>query len=509
MTPVVDSVLSRLRHRSLKARIALASTLGLFILVSNANPSMSFGEWETRVSQLTWVAYSPSSSDPVKGVEASEQSIREDLTVLRKIGFTGLVTYGASGVMGRELPLVAQSMGFSGIILGVWDPTDEAELDAAKSHGKTSIVLGFCVGNEGLGKRYDLSKLSRAIQELRKATGKPVTTTEEIDDYSNANLLDLGDWVFPNVHPYFHNLLDPPAAVRWTKAAYDDLRRRTSKFVLLKEVGLPTAGDSQRKLSEKSQEQFYTELAKTVVRFVYFEAFDQLWKNQIPVEPHWGIFRADRSPKQLALRLTVKSARPKADTKKATAGSTRPDTADPLYVYYDAESPRNRFSPSGYMGDAGDIEINYAYTGNRRSGRTCIQVVYKARGNSPNKCDNPPPCKWAGLYWLEPPNNWGIDALFKDKGINLSGYNKLLFWARSDKPCVVEFKVGGINQPYGDSLAFPRSLRANITKEWQLFELSLKDADLNHLIGGFCWVSNWDDNPEGTIFYLDDIHYAK
>ena len=56
-------------------------------------------------------------------------------------------------------------------------------------------------------------------------------------------------------------------------------------------------------MSEAAQETYYTELARTDVKFVYFEAFDQPWKTHLPIEPHWGIFTADRKPKALAKRL--------------------------------------------------------------------------------------------------------------------------------------------------------------------------------------------------------------
>ena len=48
-----------------------------------------------------------------------------------------------------------------------------------------------------------------------------------------------------------------------------------------------------------------------------------------------------------------------------------------------------------------------------------------------------------------------------------------------------------------------------MSKEWKEFEIPLKGADLRHIIGRFCWVSNWDTNPEGAIFYLDEIKFLK
>lgn len=107
----------------------------------------------------------------------------------------------------------------------------------------------------------------------------------------------VGDWVCPNAHAYFQNITDPQLAVRWTVERYQEIASKTSKPVLFKEVGLPTAGNA--KLSEQKQAEYYRLLQQTDVRFVYFEAYDQPWKDHLPIEPHWGLFRSssDRSPK--------------------------------------------------------------------------------------------------------------------------------------------------------------------------------------------------------------------
>ncbi len=452
--------------------------------------------WEQRVSSIRWVAYSPPSANPNKNIEASTEAIGEDLAVLRRAGFTGLVTYGSTGIMGHDLPTLAQSTGFQGLIMGIWDPMNQEEIANAKASAKLPITLGFCVGNEGLHKRYELPVLSAAIESLRKATGKPVTTTEEIDDYSDNALLQLGDWVFPNAHPYFHNQLDPDAAVRWTRAAYEDTVRRAGRFVMFKEVGLPTAGGPG--LSEANQENYYQELAKTSVQFVYFEAFDQPWKTDLPVEPHWGIFRSDRTPKLLAAYLM-----------KEMPPTPSPTSTTAFYIYQDADSLGNHFAPTGYMGDIGDIHLTETFEENPHSGRTSIRVIYDTKGKGPNECSYSPPCQWAGVYWQEPPNNWGKDQFWAKSGFDLSRYNRLLFWARADKPSTVTFEVGGISEPYGDSLIFPRSIDAQLTIDWKEFEIDLGGADLTHIIGGFAWVINQDMNPNGTTFYLDDIRFVK
>lgn len=177
-----------------------------------------------------------------------------------------------------------------------------------------------------------------------------------------------------------------------------------------------------------------------------------------------------------------------------------------FYVYQESGSGANHFSPGGWMGDVGDITIKDDWEENPKSGKTCIKIEYSAKGNKPT-CDYAGPCKWAGVYWQEPPENWGKKQEWKSAGYDLSAYHKLKFWARAEYPSVIEFKVGGISGPYGDSLRPPRSYTAHVTREWKEFTLDLTGADLRHVIGGFAWFASKETNPSGTTFYLDDIRF--
>jgi hypothetical protein len=182
-------------------------------------------------------------------------------------------------------------------------------------------------------------------------------------------------------------------------------------------------------------------------------------------------------------------------------------TPQPTYVYKDADSPENHFTPSGYMGDCGDIQMDEAFAQNPHSGATAIKVVYRAKGKGPNECSYGPPCRWSGVYWQEPPNNWGKSKVFADKGLNLSKYTHLVFWARADRQGTVKFLVGGITEQYGDSLIKARSRTAQLGTTWQEFDIDLTGADLKHIIGGFAWMADQDHNPDGLTFYIDDIRF--
>jgi len=446
-------------------------------------------EWQDKVARIKWVAYSPPSANPPSGIEATVEAVRKDLSVLSDAKFTGLVTYAAFGMMGTEVPRIAKHLGFKGLIIGVWDPNDANELDTAAKAAKNPVVLGYCIGNEGLSKRYTLIELIAAMDSIRRSTGKPVTTSEEIDNYTDEEILHLGDWIFVNAHPYFHSQLETQSAVSWTIGAFKDISRRGQRFVMFKEVGLPTTGDPKGKLSQSTQRDYYLSLAATSVRFVYFEAFDQPWKNHLHIEPHWGLFTSDRKPKLLAEKLL--------------------SPAPPFYVYQDVDSPQNHFKPTGYMGDTGDIRIDEACERKPHSGQTCIRITYDAKGKGPSTVDYPPPAKWAGVYWQEPSNNWGKNANFSHRGFDLSSYRRLVFWARAEKDCRIEFKVGGIFAEHGDSLKYPRCKLAKLTTQWTEFEIDLRDADLSRIIGGFCWVATWERSPSGVTFYLDDVRFEE
>ena len=250
-----------------------------------------------------WVAYSPTgkSSKP-----NNIEEIKLDLQTLQQAGFGGIVTYGCDGLKG-EIPKLAHEVGIQFVVLGIYDPTSKDELKAAKA--LANRVDGFCVGNEGIGmeNRYSMEALRSCIEEMRRWSGKPVTTSEQIEDYfSVPGLIALGDWLFPNVHPFWNGKTTEPGASKWTKERVDELRTKAEgRFILCKEVGMPTRSlDEGVKLpDEQVQAEYYQALRVLEVPFVYFEAFDQVWKNHHPAEPFWGIFTADRKPKKIATWL--------------------------------------------------------------------------------------------------------------------------------------------------------------------------------------------------------------
>lgn len=183
-----------------------------------------------------------------------------------------------------------------------------------------------------------------------------------------------------------------------------------------------------------------------------------------------------------------------ADTAMKPEG--RKQESMPFYVYSDASSPKNHFVPSGYMGDYSDIKYDGRSKEDPYLGDACIKVTYNNKATQGSR--------WAGFYWQNPANNWGT----VDGGFDLSKATKVTFWARGANggERIEEFKIGGIMGEYSDSdIAMIGPVLLN--KEWTQYEIDLKGKDLSYIIGGFAWATNLDVNPDGAVFYLDEIKY--
>ena len=165
-------------------------------------------------------------------------------------------------------------------------------------------------------------------------------------------------------------------------------------------------------------------------------------------------------------------------------------------VYLDKNAKENHYIPSGWMGDTGDIKMNDQSADNPHAGPTSIQFVYSAK-KSQNQ-------GWAGVYWQNPPNNWGN----KKGGFDLTGMTKLTFWARGAKGGEVLQKVmvGGVKGTYPDSLVVEMG-PVELTNTWEQYTVNLAGKDLTYVNGAFGWTTNVDLNPNGATFYIDDIKF--
>ena len=165
---------------------------------------------------------------------------------------------------------------------------------------------------------------------------------------------------------------------------------------------------------------------------------------------------------------------------------------------YSVEYVSDRFRPTGWMGDYGALSLNPSCDDDPHSGDTCIEIHYTGKKTQG--------AGWTGIYWLYPEYNWGGEPGWKDV---FTGATNLTFWARGKEGGEkVKFEMGGIAGEYSDSIRLAKSTRIiSLSDEWKQYSIDLTGKDLSHVIGGFCWVTNQQQNHEGCIIYLDDIRY--
>ena len=168
-------------------------------------------------------------------------------------------------------------------------------------------------------------------------------------------------------------------------------------------------------------------------------------------------------------------------------------------VYTDQDTGGNHFYPSGWMGDTSSISYDGNWTKDYHEGTSCIKITFTADEDN-----------WAGIYWQDPENNWGTHTT---GGYDLSGATKITFWAKGEKGGEqIEFFAGGITGDNPDSLEKTYAGTTTVTtlsNSWKKYTIDLASKDLSHVIGGFGWAANSDNNPNGATFYLDDIQYNK
>jgi exo-beta-1,3-glucanase (GH17 family) len=274
-----------------------------------------------------FIAYEPTSLQVIYGhsTQADPDSIRADLKVLRP-RFDALITYDS--VHGAEvIPEIAASLGFRAVIIGVWNPFNAAEVDAALAAARKSpkVVVGLSLGNEMLffhrHETRDLVSLLDAIHA--RAPQLPLSTTEQFHMFARPELrpvLERLDFLLANVHPifqpWFHTATNGDS-VRFVLNVVTQLGQEYCGPIVVKETGIPTAPE-EKGFSERRQAEFYTELAGRFTdsperALAYFAAFDAPWRLQdtgptaaqgpAPEEAHWGLYDERRQPKAVVTSI--------------------------------------------------------------------------------------------------------------------------------------------------------------------------------------------------------------
>jgi exo-beta-1,3-glucanase (GH17 family) len=289
----------------------------------SAEPAMA----NLRATMATgrFITYQPTSLQVVNGhpTHADPSSIRADLKVLRP-RFDALITYGA--VDGAEaIPAIAASLGYRAVIIGVWNPFDQHEMDAAIAAAKShpALVAGLSLGNEMVyTKRRSFAEAAAVMAAVRRQIPRtPISATEPFhlfyEPAASAMLAQM-DFLLANVHPIFQPWFrDAPDgnAAQFVVNVVSKLTESYCGPIVVKEVGVPTAPESAG-LTSTRQAAFFRELQRqfpssATRAFSYFSAFDAPWRVQDaqaapgvhPEEAHWGLYDESRRPKPVIQQI--------------------------------------------------------------------------------------------------------------------------------------------------------------------------------------------------------------
>jgi len=255
------------------------------------------------------------------GTALSDGSIRHLLQTLQG-KTTWIRTYGSSGDL-KKIPKIAHELGFkvaAGAHLDKNAHQNQNELHDLAENVKNGWVDLAVVGNEVL-LRKDLPEddLIHHIKKFKETLSHThskvqVTTAEPLDILkAHPKVLEAVDAVMVNLHPYWAGLsLDHALDFlkRWHQEAKDLTHGK--KRVLVGETGWPTEGPKKGDCepSGRNAHDYAAAVAAWAsehkIPLFYFEAFDEKWKKENGVGPHWGIWDCDSKVKGAFAELVKK-----------------------------------------------------------------------------------------------------------------------------------------------------------------------------------------------------------
>ena len=275
------------------------------------------------------------------GPSPSIEELREDLHIIAK--HWGLLRlYSSRDVSEPILRLIRSENLKLKVMLGVWiateakiakDGTKETVLPKAVSANRAEVetairltnaypdvVLAVSVGNEThvswSSHKVRTDVLVGYIRQVRAGTKVPVTTADDFNVWNKpASKVLTREIDFIVTHAYAMWNKQPFArAMSFTKEKYAEVvAMHPDHQVVIGEAGWATQKHNQGEQSwliigepgEERQKQFYDAFVAWTtqerIASFYFEAFDENWKggsHPNEVEKHWGLFRADRTPKK-------------------------------------------------------------------------------------------------------------------------------------------------------------------------------------------------------------------
>ena len=288
------------------------------------------------------ISYGPfrDGQSPIGGPWPSRDELREDLHLMSK-HWNLLRMYGSRGPAETVVQLIHEEGIRMKVMLGAWIDTEvrfaedgsvaeeypatvaanrgEVETAIKLANAYRDVVIAVSVGNETQVSwsfhKVRTEVLLDYIRQVQARTSVPVTTADDFSYWNTPESKRLAREVdFIVMHAYamwWGQSLGN--AMAFTKEKYAEVAALHSAHqIVIGEAGWATKVHSEGEQAlriagvagEDQQKVFYDDfIAWTTQQRIanfFFEAFDENWKGGAhpdEVEKHWGLFRADRSPK--------------------------------------------------------------------------------------------------------------------------------------------------------------------------------------------------------------------
>lgn len=286
------------------------------------------------------VSYGPHRDGQHPGIkDPSREEIREDLHLIAP-HWKAIRIYGSRGPAEDILEVIREDDLGIQVMLGVWIAVEErrledgsverdedargeneaeaaAAIDLAKRFPE--IVTSVSVGNETQvywsWHKSPLDVTLKYVRQVRSAVEQPVTSADDYNYWNKPESRDLAkelDFLTLHAHPLW-NGIQLEDAVAWTAAQLDSVQTLHPDHAwVIGETGWATMAHDEGEqgelikgaFGEAEQKVFHEDLRAwaeaTGTTVYFFEAFDENWKggdHPREVEKHWGLYRADRTPK--------------------------------------------------------------------------------------------------------------------------------------------------------------------------------------------------------------------
>ena len=274
------------------------------------------------------------------GASPSRAQITEDLSIIAR-HWKAIRIYNAAELGDTILRTIHDERLDLHVMLGAWLAVEQSLPDSAGhvrrfpavraenrreiaaairlANAWPDIVSLVCVGNETQvgwsDHRVPPAVLIGYLRQVRAHTHVPVTTADDFNFWNKPESQAIArecDLIVLHGHPLW-NGLQLEDALDWTRKTLADIETlHPGVPIVYGEAGWATqrgdTGDQGKlmkgRLGETEQAMFHTAFHDWVVRdhvpSFWFEAFDENWKggeDPAEVEKHWGLYRADRTPK--------------------------------------------------------------------------------------------------------------------------------------------------------------------------------------------------------------------